>query len=359
MVLIALVFMVGLAACSHRHETTLRNKDNGFVLDQEGLSLPGFDVRDYGARGDDHTDNTEAFSACLDAIVEAGGGRMLIPDGVYRGRLIIPPVSRPAPSWITIEIAGESEPTPIFGTIGNFPLQDQGTIIKCLDTQGPAVIYARDSGQSLYGGFSGVHVVIRNLDVRTSDNPAIGGIDLQHALQCTIQNVFINTGVYNVQASEPTHATSGLITPRINNAAWSVLRNVTVTGYHNGIVVNEHTDGQNIVVASNINGLVFQQAHHASRLGRVGAYRNTNHLAVTGRHGFSISQLNTEQPGTGQTDANNAWQTKLYDVDDSQNLGLGDISYWTVVGGVGERDVFNKNGGDSIRARRLGSLSGE
>ena len=49
-----------------------------------------FNVLRYGAVGDDKTDNTEAFSACLKAVVEAGGGRMYLPDGVYRGRIIDP-----------------------------------------------------------------------------------------------------------------------------------------------------------------------------------------------------------------------------------------------------------------------------
>ncbi len=69
--------------------------------------------------------------------------------------------------------------------------------------------------KSLYGGFSAVYVVVRNLDVRTYDNPGIGGIDLYSAMQCRIENVFVNTGVYSVQASKPTHGTSGLITPAI------------------------------------------------------------------------------------------------------------------------------------------------
>jgi len=55
---------------------------------EEGLSSPGgatrvFNVVDYGAAGDDKTDNTAAFSACLKDVIEAGGGRMLVPDGVY------------------------------------------------------------------------------------------------------------------------------------------------------------------------------------------------------------------------------------------------------------------------------------
>lgn len=346
-----LIVLLGiyLVGCSHPSHTT-----KATVTDQ-GQSPSQFNVLDYGAVGDDKTDNTQAFSNCLAALVDAGGGTMLIPDGVFRGRILIPGISRPTPSWMTIEIVGQSAPTHVFGTIGNFPLRDQGTILKCLEAKGPAVIYADKPERPLYASFSGVNVVLRNLDIRTYDNPAINGVDLSNALQCNIESVFINTGVYNVQAKQPTHHTSGLITPANNNAAWTALRNVTVTGYHNGIVVNEHTEGQYIVVASNRHGLLFNQANHASRFGRVGAYRNTNHLTIAGHHGFSIEQLNTEQPGPNQTDPHNAWQALAFDVNDPKNLGLADINYWVVIGNVGARDVFTINGGQRINARRIGS----
>jgi hypothetical protein len=45
-----------------------------------------------------------------------------------------------------------------------------------------------------------VHVVIETLDVRTYDDPAIGGIDLHHAMQCRLENVFINTGGAMIRA---------------------------------------------------------------------------------------------------------------------------------------------------------------
>ena len=316
-----------------------------------------FNVLDFGAVADDKTDNTEAFSACMRACIQAEGGRVFLPTGVYRGRLLIPPASRPLPSWITVEIMGEREPTPVFGTIGSFPLRQDGTIVKCLADSGSAVISAQPSSAALYGTFSAVNVVLKNLDIRTTDNPRIGGVDLQHALQCKVEDVFINTGVYNVRAAEPTHGTSGLITPAINNAAWTVLRNVTVTGYHNGIVVNEHTDGDNIVIGSNINGLHFVRAHHASRFGRVSSCRDTNTVTVTGSHAFMIAQLNIEQPGPNQTDPINAWQTTATNVNDPDNLGAADINYWVVIGNVGARDVFTMKGGASIQARRIGSPS--
>lgn len=312
-------------------------------------------VLNYGAVGDDKTDNTEAFSATLKALIERGGGRMVLPPGIYRGRIVIPPVSKPLPSWITVEIVGQTEPTPVFGTIGAFPFQNHGTIVKSTSKTGAAVISASGSADSLYGGFSAVYVVVKNLDVRTYDDPAIGGIDLEHALQCKLENVFINTGVYSVQASKPTHHTSGLITPACNNGALTILRNVVVTGYHTGIVVNEHTDADNINLACDLNGLEFPFAHHASRFGRVGAQRCTYAIAVTGKHGFSIEQLDIEIAGKDQVDSKNEWQSTIYNILDPKNLGIADINYWVVEGNVGAVEKFTRNGGASIRARRIGS----
>ncbi len=75
------------------------------VMWPDGADQPRvFNVQSYGAVGDDETDNTEAFTACLKAVIESGGGRMYLPDGVYRGSIVIPPVSKALPSWITIEI---------------------------------------------------------------------------------------------------------------------------------------------------------------------------------------------------------------------------------------------------------------
>ncbi len=318
-----------------------------------------FNVRDYGAVGDDKTDNTAAFSKCLDAVITSGGGKMVIPDGVYQGRIIIPPVSKPLPSWITVEIAGETEPTPVWGTIGNFPFQNQGTIIKCLDKKGAAVISAARASKSLYGGYSAVYVVLRNLDVRTYNDPAISGVDLTWAMQCRLENIVINTDIYNVQASRPTHGTKGLITPLSNNAALTILRNVLVTGYHTGILVYEHTDGDNINLGSNINGLEFATSHHASRFGRVCSQRCTHAVTVTGKHGFMIQQLAIEKTGPRQTDTNNVWQATLYDLNDPNNLGSGDITYWVVRGNVGAVPDFAINGAAGIRARRIGAGGGK
>ena len=312
-----------------------------------------FNVLNFGAAGDDKTDNTASFSACLKAVIDAGGGRMHVPAGVYNGRIVIPPIE--TPRWISLEIVGESQPASTFGTVGRFEMQNNNSIVKCVAEDGPAVISAAPASPQA-GSFSGVNVVIKDLEVRTCNDPRIGGIDLEWAQQCRLENVFVNSGIYNVQAAKPTHGTRGLVTPAINNGALTVLRNVIVTGYHTGIVVNEHTDGENVVVASNIDGLSFAKAYHASRFGRVGAYRCTNMITVTGQHGFSISQLNMEHAGPGQTDDNNAWQATVNDINDPDNLGIADVNYWVVLGNVGVSEVFTRNGGASILTRRIGSV---
>ena len=43
------------------------------------------------------------------------------------------------------------------------------------------------------------------------------------------------------------------------------------------------------------------------------------------------------------------------ELNDPGNLGVADINYGVVIGGVGAQDVFTKNGGAQIRARRIGA----
>ena len=191
---------------------------------------------------------------------------------------------------------------------------------------------------------------ISNLEIRTYDNPQIGGIDAGYANFLKIENVFINTGIYNPQSAQPTHSTAGLITPLINNGAMIVLDNITISGYNDGIKVNEHTSGQDINILACINGLNFQTAFHASNFVRYGAYANTNNVVVSGAHRFSIQQMNIEH------DTLVAWQTTVYDLLDASDLGRGDITYATVKGFVGRTSTFTKSGGDSVTVNFIGNL---
>ncbi len=78
-------------------------------------------------------------------------------------------------------------------------------------------------------------------------------------------------------------------------------------------------------------------------------------VTVTGKHGFSIDQLDMEIAGKRQTDPHNAWQATAYNLNDPSNLGVGDINFWVVEGGVGAIESFTRNGGTGVRTRRVGS----
>ncbi len=71
------------------------NPDKGFATNFTNLpfelpeikppQFPGrtFNITGYGAVGDGHTKNTKAFSEAIKACVEAGGGRVIVPAGVW------------------------------------------------------------------------------------------------------------------------------------------------------------------------------------------------------------------------------------------------------------------------------------
>eukprot|EP01046_Picozoa_sp_COSAG06_P057727 COSAG06_NODE_11350_length_1523_cov_1.421348_1_plen_265_part_00 len=80
-----------------------------------------FRATDYGAVDDGETNSTAAFSACLAALVSAGGGKMVLPHtklGIYRGNIVIPPSN----AYISIEITGDVRPMPLVGSVGKYCL---------------------------------------------------------------------------------------------------------------------------------------------------------------------------------------------------------------------------------------------
>lgn len=297
-------------------------------------------VKNYGATGDGVTDDTDAIQNAIDAAIAQKVGTVFFPDGVYlvngaltgtgqQSRLRLAAVDFDSEEWQSIELRGASNPVPTFGTIGTATVSTAGSIIKSTSTSGGAILGVEPSAF-----LSAVKLRIANLTFRTADVPTQHAIDARQAFQLECENVVVDTGVYNVQSEEPVNSKVGIHTPIINNAAWTTLKNVMVSGYDIGIDVNEHTYGDYIVVASCKVGLQFETAYQASYFGRVGAYRCTTNVKTAGVHYFEIDQLNTEFPGAGQTTVDTAWQEKLYDVDDSGG-GFGRIKFTCTEGGVG------------------------
>lgn len=77
--------------------------------------VAGFNVLDFGARGDGEKDCTGAFQAALNRMGQAGGGTVFVPEGSYaiRGTLTIPPSVTLRGEWV----APTAEAPAVKGTV--------------------------------------------------------------------------------------------------------------------------------------------------------------------------------------------------------------------------------------------------
>jgi len=75
----------GVAACAAPDQADWRLADEiRRAIPPVTFPARDFDIRDYGANGDGSTDCTAAFAKAISECSEAGGGRVVVPAGVYR-----------------------------------------------------------------------------------------------------------------------------------------------------------------------------------------------------------------------------------------------------------------------------------
>lgn len=102
-------------------------------------SAATFNIRDYGARGDQLTNDAPAIQAAIDACSQAGGGAVIVPPGNYfSGRLVLKnnvtlELENGAALWASGNIA-DYDPNPSRGEHGYFLEADgQENIVICGD----------------------------------------------------------------------------------------------------------------------------------------------------------------------------------------------------------------------------------
>lgn len=84
-ILLCLIAAITLASCSSKGYAYLY-EDLPFEMPQvERPTIPvrAVDIRDFGGVGDGVTLNSEAFANAIDALTEVGGGRLVVPTGVW------------------------------------------------------------------------------------------------------------------------------------------------------------------------------------------------------------------------------------------------------------------------------------
>jgi hypothetical protein len=308
----------------------------------------------FGAIGDNSTDNVSAINNTIAFVYANPQYKVFIPGKqFFTSPISLPPVPTTQAGFKTIEIYGSNMANQLFGTQGDYLIGNTGSILRTSSTANPLIHCVNNA--SGYP-FSFIKLVIRDLTLRTYQNPQISALSAGNAAQLIVENVQIDTDKYSVTTAEPTYTNStGLITPYNDNGALTKLDNVSISGYYNGVEVNEHTDGSVINLTSTKVALLFKTANHSSHFKRVDAQRNVTVTKFVGNHTTKIEELNMEyrDPSSPFEDPAHAWQNTIYDVDDSSNFGKG-IIYWANVKGYsGPDNKFVKNGGVNVQTYSL------
>lgn len=297
-----------------------------------------------GATGDGTTNDTTAIQAAINYAAADVITKLYCPIGNYLvTRLTIPARAFDSTHGIqAIEIAGPGQPQTQFATIGSSGINSSGCIIKTVTTGGALLSVDAASIQAW-------HLVLRDINFRTYDNPNINAVDASQAAQLSMHNVMVDTGVNSVQASQPTNVgITGVWTPAQGNGALTYLRNIAISGYYNGLLAEEHTDAAGINLTANWRALLIWPSNHAIWFGRVDAQDNHYNVVVINSARFEIAQLNIEHSASGD------WQDTVEDLVDPSSLGYGKITWSVVLQDVGQDDTFTKNGANHITTTRLG-----
>lgn len=192
-------------------------------------------------------DDTAAFQSALSALA-AGGGSVSIPNGYYRMNapqqtvnglstiLALPTVTENSSlnsnPFITIELRGQQEPTV------NLTTSSQGGVV--LDTDETTGNFIGGAGAG--GTFTGVYLSLKDLVVRTPQNPAITAINANHVGGLHLENVLVDVpGEGSLYSTVPTHSNGiGIVAPAPGSGNLALFENLKVFGYYTGIELFDH-----------------------------------------------------------------------------------------------------------------------
>src|SRR5699024_5796960 len=82
-----MIFSLIIGCKTETKKQVTQEKDAAYLI-IESITVPefpdnDFSIMDYGAVGDGTTDNTQAIKDAIQACVEAGGGKVVIPAGKF------------------------------------------------------------------------------------------------------------------------------------------------------------------------------------------------------------------------------------------------------------------------------------
>lgn len=186
-------------------------------------------------------DETAAFLAAITSLAAAGGGRILLNDGLY---LVNGPLQDAAGANAILPLPKLPNYTNPMVGIGIAGFQRPN-----LDTPNGAIIQTSQNSGNLFGGynsatgggyppFTNAKLQLQNLEVMVPTNPTITAVNATYLQALDAEHVLVRT----VAATKPTTGTgSGILYPSILNELENFADDVTVAGFQTDLKFTEHT----------------------------------------------------------------------------------------------------------------------
>ena len=301
------------------------------------MSAFGFNVTDFGARGDGVADDTPAIQAAIDFCAARGGGRILFPytkkgyrlaspareeyEGVpVRSQLVIPPGAHniilegemPCALMVKYHIVTKAERENIprlakrrdrFGqlpTCNTYLFSDWDAPEEHDPTARPWSMLSAPPNPKTWtaGRFSVRMFSIKNLEFRAKLNtekmyPTQSCVNLQNVQRVTVADsqfmlseMVGDTELEKELLPNPCH-TAGLVCPADQSDETS-LHNVAVQGFRYGLVASEHLFSDLLYCHNCENAVVFHDVSHASYFCHIMAERNRTMITTEPEYLFGM-----------------------------------------------------------------------
>jgi hypothetical protein len=280
-----------------------------------------FNVKDYGAVGDNSTNDRNAIQAAINAAYAAPGAaaEVYFPDGVYKVTGLVTSVGGYNPNSVlyipvneqsdssnrkTIIFRGESPPNFEEQGLTNVKRPMNGVILYTTTTgsgTNPSLLSSATGNENWFGFFNYTNVEIYNMGFRTHNASGMHALNLLNLTQERTDNIRIDldSGLLT-QTSPAGTGTIGFLMPKANNHAWLTNGKMMVSGYETGVLLGEHSYFESLIVAGTIHGIYGDDQSHSITVNSVDFECVKNSITVGDRIALNIYNYNTEHNFDGR-----------------------------------------------------------
>jgi hypothetical protein len=335
-----------------------------------------FNVKTYGAKGDNSTDDTAAVQSAITAANLVNGtvyfpvGNYIIGGALqasYNSQLIITPKDFNGGTYGSIKFKGETPPTRqgLGAVSGDLAQTREGVnIISTIQGTGtePAVLGTIAYGSGLTN-FNNNTIFVDDIRVLTTPNGSnsttMSGFNFQYATACSFENVVVGLTISSGITILPQTATYGIRMPRPSSNTNMTLKNCLVSGYYHGYVLGEHVQVLNCDAFGCYHGFTVPRLHlHSTIVTALVQWCVTainsevSDLDFTGSPGIGTSadveilSLELEWKGNDVR-----WLANQYIINDPSDYLRGTCSYAYYV--FDSSSVTVTNGGVNMMTRRM------